>query len=85
MARTGPSSPWGCLTEQAEGIPKEVASASKINISQAPAAFGKLLLGKSHMNHPVSSQQIKTTSVNKNISAIVLIHLHTGSFRSQKL
>lgn len=56
VARTGPSSPWGCLTQQAEGIPKEVASASKRNISQAPAAFGKLLLGKGHMNHSVSSQ-----------------------------
>lgn len=55
-ARTGSPSPWGCLTEQAEGIPKEVASPSKTNISQAPAAFGKLLTGKSHMNHPVSSQ-----------------------------
>lgn len=54
VARTGPSS--ACLTEQAEGIPKEVASPSKTNISQAPAAFGKLLLGKkSHMNHSVST------------------------------
>lgn len=50
------SSPRGWLPEQAEGIPKEAASPSKTNISQAPAAFGKLLLGKSHMNHPVSSQ-----------------------------
>lgn len=82
------SAATGCLTEQAEKFPKEAASLTKTNISQAHAGFGKLLIRKKlHesfcfilINQNTQFQQVKHF-----ISAIVLTHLHTVRFNTQEL